>query len=153
MLFADAFDPTAVGSRTGPEVAAYTATVNDRIVAALRQAKSSLQPVRLGLGTGSADVSINRDVFTSQGWQMGFNPNGPSDKTVWVVKFEKPSGEPIAVLFNYAVHSTVTLGNQVVSGDLAGAAGKSAGEIALSGNGVSVRNGLLDCALRPDQPN
>lgn len=32
------------------------------------------------------------------------------------------SGEPIAVLFNYAVHSTVVLGTGRLSGDLAGAA-------------------------------
>jgi neutral ceramidase len=114
--------PGALAHGGGAEVDTYTDTVNDKIVAAIRQAKASLQPARLGLATGSADVSVNRDLFTPQGWTMGFNPNGPSDKTVWVIKFEKPSGAPIAVLFNYAVHSTVTLGNQMVSGDLAGAA-------------------------------
>jgi neutral ceramidase len=88
----------------------------------LKQAKSSLQLARLGIATGSADVNVNRDVFTPQGWKMGFNPDRPSDKTVWVIKFETPAGEPIAVLINYAVHSTVTLGSQLVSGDLAGAA-------------------------------
>jgi hypothetical protein len=32
------------------------------------------------------------------------NPDLPSDKTVWVVKFETVSGEPIAFFVNYAVH-------------------------------------------------
>ena len=114
--------PGALAHDGGPEVAAYTNSVNDKIVAALKQAKASLQSARMGLATGSADVNVNRDVFTPQGWKMGFNPKGPSDKTVWVIKFEKPSGEPLAVLFNYAVHSSVTLGNDLVSGDLAGAA-------------------------------
>jgi hypothetical protein len=114
--------PGALAHDGGPEVAAYTDTVNDKIVTALKQAKASLQPARMGIATGRADVSINRDSFTPQGWKLGFNPDGPSDKTVWVLKFEKPSGDPIAVLFNYAVHSTVTLGSQMVSGDLAGAA-------------------------------
>jgi len=114
--------PGALAHDGGPEVAAYTDTVNDKIVVALEQARTSLQPARMGIATGRADVSVNRDAFTAQGWKIGFNPDGPSDKTVWVIRFEKPSGEPIAVLFNYAVHSTVTLGNQMVSGDLAGAA-------------------------------
>lgn len=33
-------------------------------------------------------------------------PDGPSDKTVAVVKFETLSGSPIAILVNYAVHGT-----------------------------------------------
>jgi neutral ceramidase len=114
--------PGALTKHGGPEVDAYTNSVNDKIVAALKQAKASLQPTRLGLGTGTADVSVNRDLFTPQGWRLGFNPNGPSDKTVWVLKFETPSGAPIAVLFNYAVHPVVTIDEQLVSGDLAGAA-------------------------------
>ena len=51
------------------------------------------------------------------------NPDGPSDKTVWVVKFENLSGEPIALLMNYAVHSVVAgSDNALITGDLAGAA-------------------------------
>ncbi len=96
--------------------------VNDRMVAALRQAKAALQPARLGIGTGHADVNVNRDFYTPQGWKYGVNEDGPSDKTVWVLKFETPSGEPIAVLFNYAVHPVVTRREKLVSGDLPGAA-------------------------------
>jgi neutral ceramidase len=114
--------PGALAHDGGPESAAYTEVVNEKIVGALKQAKASLQPVRLGIATGSADVNVNRDQFTPQGWKMGFSPDRPSDKTVWVIKFESLTGEPIAVLINYAVHSTVTLGSQLVSGDLAGAA-------------------------------
>jgi neutral ceramidase len=42
---------------------------------------------------------------------------------VWVVKFETMSGDPIAILMNYAVHAVV-LGpeNTLVTGDLPGAA-------------------------------
>jgi hypothetical protein len=114
--------PGAVAKTGGAEVDAYTRIVNDRIVAALRQAKAALQPARLGLGTGHADVNVNRDFYTPQGWKYGVNEGGPSDKTVWVLKFERPSGEPIAVLFNYGVHPVVTRREKLVSGDLPGAA-------------------------------
>jgi hypothetical protein len=66
---------------------------------------------------------MNRDLFTADGWRIGSNPHGPSDKTVWVVKFETESSDPIAILINYAAHSVV-LGpnNTQITGDLAGAA-------------------------------
>jgi hypothetical protein len=53
---------------------------------------------------------------------MGYDPKGPSDKTVWVLKFESLHGEPIALFFDYPVHSNVTLGIKEITGDLAGAA-------------------------------
>lgn len=114
--------PGGVAKTGGAEVDAYTNIVNDRIVAALKQAKAALKPARIGLGTGHADVNVNRDVYTSKGWQYGVNENGPSDKTVWVIKFETLSGEPIAVLFNYGVHPVTTRREKLVSGDLPGAA-------------------------------
>jgi neutral ceramidase len=107
----------------GPATAAYTQMVHDQIVKVVRQAKAALQPARLGVGTGMADANTNRDEYTPDGWKLGVNPEGPSEKTVWVVKFETTSGEPIAILMNYAVHSVV-LGpeNRLLTGDLAGAA-------------------------------
>ncbi|WTP20004.1 neutral/alkaline non-lysosomal ceramidase N-terminal domain-containing protein [Streptomyces sp. NBC_00203] len=114
--------PGALAHEGGPESAAYTAEVYDKLFAALKQARESSRPARFGLGTGTADVNVNRDEYVDGKWVLGFNPDGPSDKTVWVLKFETRSGEPIAVVVNYAVHSTVTLGTGEVSGDLAGAA-------------------------------
>jgi hypothetical protein len=106
----------------GTEVDAYTSYVNEKIIAALRQAKSALQPARMGVATGHADVNINRDFYTPGGYQYGHNLAGPSDKTVWVIKFETTAGVPIAVLFNYGVHPVVTRREKLVSGDLPGAA-------------------------------
>jgi hypothetical protein len=69
------------------------------------------------------DVNVNRDQYIQgSGWGLGYDPEGPSDKTVWVLKFAALSGKPIAVLFDYAVHSNVTFGIKEISGDLAGAA-------------------------------
>jgi neutral ceramidase len=115
------FIAMAQSSTSGPEV--FTRNVYDKVVAALKHAKTSLQPARMGTGTGKVDVNINRDEYDSQGWKLGVNPEGQSDKTVWVIKFETPSGDPIAVLFNYAVHSVVAgPATDQLTGDLAGAA-------------------------------
>jgi neutral ceramidase len=101
---------------------AYTQQVDDSILDALRQAKASLQPARVGIGTGRADVNVYRLAYKPDGSWGGADPDGPSEKTVWVVKFESLSGEPIALLMNYAVHSVVAgPDNALVTGDLAGA--------------------------------
>ena len=115
--------PGATAYKGGPATQAYTKVIYDQIVAVVQQAKAALQPARVGIGTGQAAVNTNRDEYTTEGWKLGVNPNGPSDKTVWVVKFETTSGDPIAILMNYAVHAVV-LGpdNTLVSGDLAGVA-------------------------------
>lgn len=104
--------------------AAWIAKLEDEVVAAVKQAQANLQPARAGFGTGRANVSVNRRARMADGtWSLGVNPDGPSDKTVAVLKFETPSGEPIAIFSNYAVHGTV-MGQQnlQISGDLLGAA-------------------------------
>jgi neutral ceramidase len=115
--------PGALAQNGGPESSRYSDVVYDKIIAAFKTAKASAQPARFGLGKGDVNVNVNRDQYSpSKGWGMGYDPDGPSEKTVWVLKFETLSGQPIAVLFDYAVHSNVTLGIKEITGDLAGAA-------------------------------
>lgn len=113
----------ATAQKGGPATQKYTTFVYERILEGLRQARAALQPAQIGIGKGSADINTNRDVYTSEGWKLGVDPDRPSDKTVWVVKFETLTGELIALLMNYAVHSVVIgPSNTLVTGDLAGAA-------------------------------
>ena len=103
---------------------AYTAKVENDAFEAVRQAKTNLQPAQFGFGTGKAYVNINRrEFFPKSGWWwLGYNPDGPSDKTVAVLKFADLAGKPIALFINYPVHAVV-MGpdNLAVTGDLAGA--------------------------------
>lgn len=104
-------------------VGSYRKKVEDAAVEAVRRAKEHLQPARYGLGTGTAYVNINRrELATDGSWRLGFNDNGPSDKTVTVLRFDDLSGKPIAFFINYPVHAVV-MGphNYQVTGDLAGA--------------------------------
>jgi neutral ceramidase len=103
--------------------AEYVQKLEDALVAAVRQAQASLQPARVGFGTGKANVNTNRRAADgSGGWMLGNNPDDVSDKTVAVIKFETVSGEPLAIFTNYAVHGTVLgAGNLQVSADLPGA--------------------------------
>lgn len=106
-----------------PKSAAYAARLEDALVAVVQTAKTNLQSAKIGFGTGRANVNINRRARTANGgWGLGYNPDGVSDKTVAVVKFETTAGVPLAILSNYAVHSTVMgPGNFEISSDLGGA--------------------------------
>ncbi len=125
--------------RPDPKGEAYAREVQGKFVEAVRQARANLQPARVGAGEGSANVNVNRRARMANGalW-LGRNPDGPSDKTVAVVKFESLSGAPIAVIMNYGVHCTV-FGpkNLRISGDLAGAASRHV-EQRLGGGAVAV---------------
>ena len=115
--------PGALAQDGGPESARYSEVVFDKIVSALREAQSAAQPARFGLGKGAVDINVNRDQYIpGKGWGLGYDPEGPSEKTVWVLKFAALNGKPIANLFDYAVHSNVTFGIKEITGDLAGAA-------------------------------
>ena len=103
--------------------ASYVTELEQKIIEAVERAQANLQPARAGFATGQASVNMNRRArMADGGWWLGSNPNGPSDKTVAVVKFESLSGEPLAVFINYGVHGTV-LGpnNDLITGDLPGA--------------------------------
>ena len=115
--------PTLPSTNATPAQLAYITTIENSAVEAVRKAKSQLQPARFGVGATTASVNINRREFSAgRGWWLGFNENGPSDKTVTVVRFEDLTAKPIALWINYGVHAVV-MGpeNYQVTGDLAGA--------------------------------
>lgn len=110
--------------QSGANTVAYTRKVEDDAVEAIRRAQARLEPARFGIGTGTAYLNINRREATSNGgWALGHNENGPSDKTVTVIRFDTvSSGKPIAFFINYPVHAVV-MGpeNYQITGDIAGA--------------------------------
>jgi hypothetical protein len=93
------------------------------MVEAVRQASGKLRSARTGFGAGRANVNINRRArMADGGYWLGYNPDGPSDKTIGVIRVEDLSGRPIAVLINYAVHGVVMgPGNRQITADLPGA--------------------------------
>ena len=103
--------------------AEYIQKVEDALVAVARQAKANLQPARIGFGTGQAKVNMNRRARNGEGgWMLGNNPDGVSDKTVAVIRFETMAGDPFAIFSNYGVHGTVMgSSNLQISADLPGA--------------------------------
>ena len=106
----------SAGGARGPDYA-------QKIVESVRMASQRLTPARLGYGTGVSYINVNRQIVDPKTgrWWEGPNYDGPSDKTVAVLKFETVAGEPIAVYYNYAVHAVLAGQLDQVSADIPGA--------------------------------
>jgi hypothetical protein len=111
----------------------------ETIVRGLRDSIARLQPARVAWGTGVSYINVNRDRIDpkTQRWWEGPNYDGPSDKTVAVVRVETPGGAPIAVYYNYAVHGVITGTLDLISGDIPGAASRYVEE-SLGGGAVAL---------------
>jgi len=95
----------------------------DQVFNVIKAAGEKLQPARIGYGTGVSYINVNRNIIDpkTRKWWEGANYDGPSDKTVAVIKFETTDGEPIAAYYNYACHAVVTGNTDMLSGDYPGA--------------------------------
>ena len=113
---------THTHSVPGPPAAGYA----EKIVEAARLAQQKLVPARVGYGTGESYINVNRQITDPKTgkWWEGPNREGPSDKTVAVLKFESLSGEPLAVYYNYAVHGVIAGQLDQISGDIPGASSR-----------------------------
>ena len=122
----------SAGGQRGPDY-------GQKIVDSVRLARQKLTPARVGYGTGESYINVNRQIVDprTHRWWEGPNREGPSDKTVAVIKFESMSGEPLAVYYNYAVHAVITGQLDQVSADVPGAASNYV-EDAFGGNIVAV---------------
>jgi neutral ceramidase len=109
--------------RLRPDPNAPPPPIVGQILDAVRQAKANLQPARVGFGTGKSYLNVNRDAVDSDThlWTQAPNLDGPSDKTVAVVEFLDPAGEPIAVYMDYAMHPINGFLAGLTSADFAGA--------------------------------
>jgi uncharacterized Zn-binding protein involved in type VI secretion len=95
---------------------------NAAVIEAVKKAQSNLQPARISYNTGLCYLNINRDVIdpVTRLWSQGPNYDGPSDKTVSVIKFENMQGEPLAVYYNYAMHANTMFMGGSISADFPG---------------------------------
>lgn len=96
------------------------------ILDAVKQARAKLQPARVGFGVGRSYLNVSRDNIDAdtRRWTQAPNLDGPSDKTVAVIKFESLEGEPIAVYMTYAMHPVSGFLSEITSADFCGAASR-----------------------------
>lgn len=113
---------TGAAGRGGGRGGQVNTAMVDKIVAAVREANSKLQPARVAYGKGSLTLNVNRDAIhpVTHTWYQGENLAGDSDKTISVVKFESLTGQPIAFYVNYAMHPINYYLTDVISSDFPG---------------------------------
>jgi len=100
----------------------YEKLVREALVAAVKEARSKLEPARIAFGLGHSNANINRRATDVDGKvSLGLNPDGPVDRQIGLIRVERPDGALIALIANYAIHGTVMSGaNLQVSGDAPG---------------------------------
>lgn len=113
----------------------YSNYVREKLLEAVDEAIAAMQPARVGHGYGKSYINVNRNqsfyTYEEDGSEsfehgLGFNPERTADPTLFVMKFEDLSGNPIAFFVNYAVHCVVMIWNDLgdgklgMSGDIAG---------------------------------
>ncbi|HEX2922164.1 MAG TPA: hypothetical protein VHO50_13455 [Bacteroidales bacterium] len=99
------------------------AGLDEKIFKTVKEAKSKLQPARIGWGKGVSYINVKRDLIDpkTRTWWEGPNYDGASDKTVYVISFETLEGIPFAVYYNYAMHAVIMGQYDMVSDDVPGA--------------------------------
>ncbi len=97
------------------------------VESACTSALSEMAPAHLEVARGRCSVNVNRDVETDEGWWLGVNPGGFSDRSVRVLRASSRDGNrTIAVFYTVDVQPSVVQGlrdaegNAFVSADLAG---------------------------------
>jgi neutral ceramidase len=116
---------TGLWQREGRElVAGYVAMVTSACATAGEEAVRRRQPVRVGTAVGWCDLATNRRCVTADGTlRVGFNPDGPTVRSVSTIRFDTFDGEPLAVLWSYAAHPIILSGDSdVVSPEYPGVA-------------------------------
>lgn len=100
-------------------------------ISALKAAETAyknLEEVTIGSGSGRCNINVNRDVELPEGWWLGANETGLSDKTVSVIRMNNQEGKPVVLLYHYAIQSSVLdqseleTGGKAVSSDIVGQA-------------------------------
>jgi len=101
---------------------AYWARVTDHLVSGIREARTRLEPARLGIGRGTAHANVNRRERKPDGRTvLGVHPDGPADRQLGLLRLERLDGTPLGLIANYAVHGTALGGgNKQISGDVPG---------------------------------
>lgn len=104
-------------------VAAYSASLPQRLAGVAWAALQSMQRARIGAGTGSSSISVNRRFQRPEDGAVivGRNWDGPVDRDVNVLRIDAVDGSPIAAVVNFPCHPiTVGPDNELITPDYPG---------------------------------
>jgi hypothetical protein len=104
-------------TRTHPGVGVvdplYLELLTERTLAATRAALADLEPATIRRHVGTHDLGFNR--------RPQFDPHGPVDPILTVIRFDRADGSPKTLMVHYACHPVITQ-EPLVSGEWPGVA-------------------------------
>lgn len=115
--------PADVDLPGGALVPGYLDQLRHAAINAVGTAVASLGPATMTTGIGRCAVAACRDLPHGNRFVVGYHPGGTADDTLLATRINRPDGDIVATLVNYACHPT-TLGwdNTLISPDFVGAA-------------------------------
>ena len=112
----------------------YDDAMKRAVTEAAKGAMATLQSAVLGVGTGICNVSANRNIPTPEGVEggpySGLGSTLDTNKTMTVLRFETPQGDPIAFFLSYGTKPSAlcttgkTVGNRELNSEVTGHAAK-----------------------------
>lgn len=108
----------------GEKIGPYLDELREKLIDVAKQAKERLAPAHLTYGVGRCNLAAHRDFWDEKAERFvcGFNPDGPADDTLVVVRISDEAGTIRGVLVNYACHpTTLAWDNRAISPDWIGA--------------------------------
>lgn len=105
----------------GQADAAYVEYLENKLLEAIELAENNAEPVSIERGAAQSDIGIQRRHYANGQVTGGYNPAGPNDPEVTVIRFRSKTGATKAVVVHYACHPVTTNMNRV-SSEFTGAA-------------------------------
>ncbi|MSR57861.1 MAG: hypothetical protein EXS05_09325 [Planctomycetaceae bacterium] len=108
----------------GELIEPYLTKMAEKIVGAVCEARSSMQPATIVYGQGRCDLAAQRDFAdeASGQWVCGFNPGESADETLLLARVTSDNATTLATFVNYACHpTTLSFENTLISPDFPGA--------------------------------
>lgn len=108
----------------------YRAALRENIRTVVAEAVASLRPAKMGIEKGACYLNVNRceRELGPRAGTYGYNVGGPTDRDLFVLRFDDMEGKTIALMYNYSVHACMMIHNNPeglgteISGDFIGGA-------------------------------
>lgn len=118
------------GEPFATKMANYRAFLREVVPETVKKAIEALEPARMGVYRGECYLNVNRNEkeLGPKAGTYGYRVGGPTDRDLYLVRFDNEAGQPIALLYNFAVHACMMIHNNPdgngteISGDFVGAA-------------------------------
>ena len=106
----------------------YTDSIKNAVTEAAKSAAENFRPAMLRVAECESLVNCNRDIETQFGWWINLNPEGKSNHTATVLRFDDEQGSSIGMLISFGLkpcaidNSQMDENKRLVSSDVPGLA-------------------------------